>query len=113
MLAYYKYGDKVILILGLVDNRMRDFIKGHKFHDRFMIIHKICNVKHLKEDVEVIIPFGFIDKYDNVSNTYIQMYEFLLTLNVKKIYYYNEHNINRLKELASEFNVELIKKYNE
>ena len=34
-------------------------------------------------------------------------------MDVKKIYYYNEHNINRLKELASEFNVELIKKYNE
>ena len=50
----------MILILGLVDNRMKDFIKSHKFHDRFMIVHKICNVKHLKEDIEIIIPFGYV-----------------------------------------------------
>lgn len=103
----------MIIIIGVMDNRMREFIKNHKFHDKIVVAYKICNIKHLKGDCEVIIPFGYIMNNDLISNTYIQLYELLLTLDVKKIYYYNEHNVDRLKSLACEFNVEVIKKYNE
>lgn len=103
----------MIIIIGVMDNRMKEFIKSHKFHDRVILAYKICNIKHIKESCEVIIPFGYLMDNDLISNTYIQLYELLLTLNVIKLYYYNDYNINRLKSIANEFNVEVIKKYNE
>ena len=103
----------MIIIIGTMDNRMREFIKNHKFHNKIVVAYKICNIKHIKASCEVIIPFGYIMNNDLISNTYIQLYELLLTLDIKKIYYYNEYNIERLKSLANEFNVEVIKKYNE
>ena len=103
----------MIIIIGVMDNRMKEFIKSHKFHDRVILAYKICNIKHIKDSCEVIIPFGYIIDNDLISNTYIQLYELLLTLNVIKLYYYNDYNINRLISIANEFNVEVIKKYNE
>lgn len=103
----------MIIIIGVMDNRMRDFIKSHKFHDKIVVAYKICNIKHIKEECDVIIPFGYLMENELISNTYIQLYELLLTLNIKNLYYYNEHNINRLKSYADEFGVLLIKKYNE
>lgn len=103
----------MIVIIGVMDNRMKDFIKNHKFYDKIIVAYKICNIKHIKDECDVIIPFGYIMKSDIISNTYIQFYELLLTLNIEKVYYYNDYNINRLKSIADEFNVEVIKKYNE
>ena len=103
----------MIIIIGMMDNRMKEFIKNHKFHDRIITAYKICNIKHIKDSCEVIIPFGYLMNNDLISNTYIQFYELMLTLDIKKIYYYNEYNIERLKKLASEFNIEVIRKYNE
>lgn len=103
----------MIIIIGVMDNRMRKFIKEHEFYDKVIVAYKICNIKHLKGPCEVVIPFGYIMNNDLISNTYIQFYELLLTLDIKRIYYYNEYNIERLKRIADEFNVEVIKKYNE
>ena len=50
----------MIIIIGTFDNRMKEFIKSHKFHDKVVIAYKICNIKHIKDSCEVIIPFGYI-----------------------------------------------------
>ena len=103
----------MIIIIGVMDNRMKNFIKSHKFNDKIIVAYKICNIKHIKEECDVIIPFGYLMSNDLISNTYIQFYELMLTLNIKKIYYYNDYNIERLRKIANEFSAEIIKKYNE
>lgn len=101
----------VIVLIGMMDNRMKEFIKNHKFHDKIVVAYKICNIKHLTCDIDVIIPFGYLLENGLISNTYVHLYELLLTLNVKNIYYYNEFNIDKMKKITDEFNVKLIKTY--
>lgn len=101
----------MIVLIGMMDNRMKEFIKNHKFHDKIIVAYKICNIKHLKGDIDVIIPFGYLLENGLISNTYVHLYELLLTLNVKNVYYYNEHNIDKMKKITDEFNVNLIKNY--
>ena len=35
----------MIIIIGVMDKRMIDFIKNHKFHDKIITAYKICNIK--------------------------------------------------------------------
>ena len=69
----------VIVLIGMMDNRMKEFIKNHKFHDKIVVAYKICNIKHLTCDIDVIIPFGYLLENGLISNTYIHLYELLLS----------------------------------
>ena len=101
----------MIILVGTMDNRMKEFIKTNKFHSNIIVAYKLCNIKHIKDEVDVIIPFGFLMDNGLISNTYIHLFEMLLTLNVKNIYYYNDYNIEKMKKIADEFNIKLIKNY--
>lgn len=93
------------LIIGMMDNRMKTFIKNNEFNSKILLISKMCNVKTIKEDVEIIIPFGIINENYIVSNTLVHIYELIISLNVKKITYGNILNKNVLEKISNEFNI--------
>lgn len=93
------------LIIGVMDNRMKNFIKTNNFDSKIMLINKMCNIKTIKDDVDVIIPFGFINEYGIISNTAVHIYELVMTLNVKKILYGNISNKMLLDKLSNEYNI--------
>ena len=93
------------LIIGMMDNRMKTFIKNNEFNSKILLISKMCNVKTIKEDVEIIIQFGIINGNYIVSNTLVHIYELIISLNVKKITYGNILNKNVLEKISIEFNI--------
>ena len=48
------------LIVGNMSNAIKDFIKRNNFTEHVLVINKMCNVKTIKEPVDVIIPFGYL-----------------------------------------------------
>ena len=79
------------------------------FTEKTLVINKICNVKYLTEPVVIYIPFGVIKKYGIVSNTMVHLEELLITLNVLKVYYGDERNIEYLYKLKDIYGVDFIK----
>lgn len=100
----------MILVVGVKDIKMRDFlIANNLILPNVIVIDKMCTLKNIKSSVDVIIPFGYITDADLISNTLVHIPELLMMLNVNSILYYNSYNENRLKKLANDFNVKLIK----
>lgn len=65
---------------------------------------EMCGIKFIKEEVEIIIPFGKILENGMVENTKIYFEELLITLNVKKVYY--QYTINSyLEDLKSFYHI--------
>ena len=95
------------LIIGIMDNRMKNFIKTNNFGSKIMLINKMCNIKTIKDEVDVIIPFGFINEYGLVSNTSVHIYELIMTLNVNKILYGNITNKTILEKISKEYNISI------
>ena len=97
------------LVIGNMDKKTIDFIKKSSFSEKMLIINKMCNVKTIKEDVDVIIPYNIILNSGLISNTLVHLEELIITLNVKKIYYSNSYNQNKMEYLSRTYNVECIK----
>lgn len=97
------------LVIGNMDKKTIDFIKRSSFSEKMLIINKMCNVKNIKEDVDVIIPYNIIMKSGIISNTLVHLEELIITLNVRKIYYSNSYNTERMNYFAETYNVEVIK----
>ena len=93
------------LIIGIMDNRMKNFIKINNFDSKIMLINKMCNIKTIKDEVDVIIPFGFINEYGLISNTTVHIYELVMTLKVNKILYGNISNTLILEKISNEYNI--------
>lgn len=88
---------------------MTKFLRKQNFTEKTLVINKICNVKYLTEPVVIYIPFGVINKYGIVNNTMVHLEELLITLNVLKIYYGDERNIEYLNKLKDIYGVDFIK----
>lgn len=74
-----------------------------------MIINKMCNVKAIKEDVDLIIPFG--DLLDNglISNTMVHLEELLMSVNVKIIKYGNPNLEKKLTKISERYEIPIEK----
>lgn len=96
------------LIIGNMDKKLQSLIKKSTFSERMMLINKMCNVKTIKEDVDVIIPFGVITPIGTVSNTFVHLEELLITVNVRKIIYTNIYNKKVLEALKNKYHFELV-----
>lgn len=88
---------------------MTKFLRKQNFTEKTLVINKICNVKYLTEPVVIYIPFGVINKYGIVNNTMVHLEELLITLNVLKVYYGDERNIEYLNKLKDIYGVDFIK----
>lgn len=97
------------LIIGVMDQRMKKYITNNTFDGKVKIIYKMCDVKTIKDEVRVIIPFGFILDTGLISNTFVHFYELLMSINVKEIIYSNSYNDDKLFKIANEFNIPIKK----
>ena len=93
------------LIIGIMDNRMKNFIKVNNFDSKIIVINKMCNIKTIKDEVDVIIPFGFINEYGIISNTSVHIYELIMTLKVNKILYGNISNKIILDKISNDYSI--------
>ena len=48
----------------------------------------MCNVKYLTDPISLYIPFDKINKVGLVENTFVHVEEFVITANIKRIYFY-------------------------
>lgn len=95
----------MILIIGNMNKRITEFIKKSKFTERMKVINKMCNVKYIKEEVKVIVPFEIILNSGIISNTLVHLEELIITLNVKEIVFTNSYNNNMMNILSNRYNV--------
>ena len=95
------------LIVANMSYRLRDFIKKYQFTSKVMVINKMCNVKTIKEIVDVIIPFGKVENNGLISATQVHLEELLMTINVNKIIYSNPKAENELTNIANKYGVKL------
>lgn len=93
------------LVIGMMDQRMRSFIQKSQFKERMMLINKMCNVKLIKEPVDIIIPFGIVLKSGIVSNTMVHLEELIITVDVKSIAYGNPANQDVMTYLADTYQI--------
>lgn len=93
------------LIIGIMDNRMKNFIKVNNFDSKIIVINKMCNIKIIKDEVDVIIPFGFVNEYGIISNTSVHIYELIMTLKVNKILYGNISNKIILDKISNDYSI--------
>lgn len=93
------------LIIGNMNNLMKTFLKNYDFNSKILVINKMCNVKTIKEDVDIIIPFGYITDTGLVSNTLVHIYELIISVNVNKIIYANPKCCDILNKISLEYNI--------
>lgn len=99
------WGDNMILIIGSMDRRLQDFIRNNKFHQKVLVINKMCNIKTITQNVKVLIPFQIVLKNGIVSNTAVHLEELIITLNVDEIIYTNIYNKDVMEYLEKTYNV--------
>ena len=52
------------IVVGSMSTKLQEFLRKYQFNSRVTVIHKMCNVKLIKEPSDVIIPFGVINEYE-------------------------------------------------
>lgn len=97
----------MILIIGNLNKRTTDFIKKSTFSEKMKIINKMCNVKYIKEDVKLIIPFEIVLKSGIISNTLVHLEELMITLNIKEVIYTNSYNNKVMEFLSNRYNIRI------
>lgn len=95
----------MILIIGSMDRRLQDFIRNSKFHEKVLVISKMCNIKTITQNVKVLIPFQIVLKNGIVSNTAVHLEELIITLNVDEVIYTNIYNKDVMDYLERTYNV--------
>lgn len=95
----------MILIIGTVDRKLQDFIKKSKFHQKVLVINKMCNVKTITQNVTILIPYQIVLKNGLVSNTAVHLEELIITLNVDEIVYTNIYNKEIMDYFSKTYNV--------
>lgn len=93
------------LIIGNMNNAMKDFIKRNNFTEHIMVINKMCNVKTIKETVDVIIPFGYLTDNGLISNTLVHLEELIMSIDVKSIKYGNNINKEKMNTISKKYNI--------
>lgn len=95
------------VIVASMSYRLRDFIKKYQFASRVIVIDKMCKVKTIKGECDVIIPFAGINEYGLINNTEVNLEELLMSLDVKNLKFGNSRAANKFAEIAKKYNVEL------
>lgn len=93
------------LIVGNMSSRLQEFIRKHHFTNRIMVINKMCNVKIIKDEVDIIIPFGYVLDNGLINNTMVHLEELLMSVDAKSIKYGNSFHEEKLIEIANKYNV--------
>lgn len=94
------------LVIGNMDQKMRSFIKKCEFKERMMMINKMCNVKTIHEEVDVIVPFGIVMDSGIISDTLVHLEELIISVKVRKIFYTNPYNRDKMKYFEDSYQVE-------
>lgn len=71
------------IIVGNMTHKLREFIKKYHFTSKIIVINKMCNVKTIKGEVDIIIPFAKIEPNGLITNTQVHFEELLMSVNVK------------------------------
>lgn len=93
------------LIIGNMSSKMKEFLQKYDFNSKIMVINKMCNVKTIKDDVEIIIPFGYINEHGLVNNTQVHLYELIFSVKVKKIIYCNLKAKTILESISNNYKI--------
>ena len=93
------------LIVGNMSNAIKDFIKRNNFTEHVLVINKMCNVKTIKEPVDVIIPFGYLTDVGLISNTLVHLEELIMSVDVKSIKYGNKVNREKLDLIGKKYGI--------
>lgn len=93
------------LVIGSMDLKMQNFLKNADLTDRVMIINKMCNIKMIKEEVDLIIPFSVLLANGLLSNTMVHFEELLISLNIKSITYGNLANEKVMEEICKSYQI--------
>ena len=95
------------IIVGVIDDRMKYFLKTSKFQNQTLVIDKMCNVKYLTDPIRLYIPFGKINKVGLVENTFVHVEELVISTNVKKIFYGNLENKEQLERISRIYKIDI------
>lgn len=93
------------LIIGNMSDAMKNFIKQNNFVEHILVINKMCNVKTIKEPVDVIIPFGYLNDTGLINNTLVHLEELIMSIDVKSIKYGNNINKEKIKLIGLKYNI--------
>lgn len=93
------------LIIGNMSPRLQEFIRKHHFTSCTMVINKMCNVKVIKDEVDIIIPFGYLLDNGLISNTMVHLEELIMSVDAKSIKYGNPSYEEKLIEVANKYHV--------
>ncbi len=93
------------LIIGSMNPKMKEFLSKYDFNSKIMLISKMCNVKTIKGDVDIIIPFSSINNIGIVNNTHVHIPELIMSVNVKSITYGNINNKNYLESIGTSYQI--------
>ena len=93
------------LIVGNMSNAIKDFIKRNNFTEHVLVINKMCNVKTIKEPVDVIIPFGYLTDVGLISNTLVHLEELIMSVDVKSIKYGNMVNREKIDLIGKKYGI--------
>lgn len=97
------------LIVGNMSYKLQDFIRKNHFTSKTMIINKMCNVKIIKDRVDLIIPFGYLLDNGLISNTMVHLEELLMSVDVDMIKYGNPYQEEKLIAVADKYNIPIEK----
>ena len=95
------------IVVGSMDYRLQQFIKASSFSEKMLLINKMCNVKTIKDESDIIIPFGIIMNNGLISNTLVHLEELIITINPKILYYGNSFNTPFFEKLKNRYGFEL------
>lgn len=96
------------VIVGNMNPKLREFIRKSKFTSRVIVINKMCNVKTIKGDVDIFIPFGLMMKNGLIQNTEVNVAELIMSLNVKTLYFGNSKNKDEFEKYAKLYDINLV-----
>ncbi len=94
------------IVVGAIDKSTSDF--ANKLKGRVLIVDRLCEIKQLKKEVEVYVPFAKLMKAGNFANTAVLIDELLLTLNISCLYYLPSENQQVVKDLCTYYKVKVL-----
>lgn len=88
-----------------MNDKMKNFIIKNNFTDKILVINKMCNVKTIKEHVDLIIPFGYINEFGLISNTQVHLEELLMSIPIDIIKYGNKSIKNEMIKIENNYHI--------
>lgn len=96
------------LIIGNMSYKLRDFIKKYQFDSKIMVINKMCNVKTIKGEVDIIIPFGKVESNGLITNTQVNLEELLMSVDARVVKYGNILAKEKIEKITNRYQVDSV-----